>query len=76
MANHYRPTMRIVLGSSDEGEQASSEEYLGLLTSAVFGTDSQKTSILMSPRLVCSVTDMAEGRFLHHSAHCGSSDTP
>ncbi len=31
------------------------------LTSAVLGTLSQKTSILMSPRLVCKVTDMVNG---------------
>lgn len=30
----------------------------GMLTSAVLGTDSQKTSILMSPTVVWSVTDM------------------
>ena len=29
------------------------------LTSAVLGTDSQKTSILMVPRVVWRVTDMA-----------------
>jgi len=31
-------------------------------TSAVLGTLSQKTSILMSPRFVCRVTDMVNGR--------------
>ena len=31
------------------------------LTSAVLGTDSQKTSILMSPRVVWRVTDMTLG---------------
>jgi len=35
------------------------------LTSAVLGTDSQKTSILMSPRAVWRVTDMAVGKPLH-----------
>lgn len=35
------------------------------LTSAVLGTDSQKTSILMSPTLVCNVTDMASGQGIH-----------
>ena len=30
-----------------------------MLTSAVLGTDSQKISSLMSPEVVCSVTDMA-----------------
>jgi hypothetical protein len=33
----------------------------GGLTSAVLGTLSQKTSILMSPRFVCKVTDMVNG---------------
>lgn len=36
------------------------EDCFGGLTSAVLGTLSQKTSILMSPRVVCSVTDMVE----------------
>lgn len=31
------------------------------LTSAVLGTLSQKTSILMSPRFVCKMTDMVNG---------------
>ena len=30
-----------------------------MLTSAVLGTDSQKISIFMSPKVVWSVTDMA-----------------
>ena len=33
----------------------------GGLTSALFGTDSQNISILMLPRVVWSVTDMAVG---------------
>ena len=33
---------------------------VGWLTSAVLGTDSQKISILMSPTVVWSVTDMAD----------------
>ena len=33
-----------------------------MLTSAVLGTDSQKISILMSPTVVCSVTDMASDK--------------
>lgn len=38
---------------------------LGLLvTSAVLGTLSQKTSILMVPAVVCSVTDMMAARLL------------
>ena len=37
----------------------------GGLTSAVFGTDSQNISILMLPRVVWSVTDMAVGRQPH-----------
>ena len=41
-----------------------------MLTSAVLGTDSQKISILMSPRVVCSVTDMADDKWvLFRSAH-------
>ena len=36
------------------------EDVVGWLTSAVLGTDSQKISILMSPAVVCSVTDMAD----------------
>ncbi len=32
-----------------------------MLTSAVLGTLSQNTSILMSPRFVCRVTDMVNG---------------
>ena len=39
------------------------------LTSAVLGTDSQKTSILMSPRVVWRVTDMAGDRYIPFSAH-------
>jgi hypothetical protein len=38
------------------------------LTSAVFGTLSQNTSILMSPSVVCSVTDMV-GRAMARQ-HC------
>lgn len=37
----------------------------GMLTSAVLGTLSQKTSILMSPREVWSVTDMVVPRNGH-----------
>ena len=40
-----------------------------MLTSAVLGTDSQKTSILMSPAVVCNVTDMAGDRQSRCSAH-------
>lgn len=40
-----------------------------MLTSAVLGTDSQKTSILMSPVVVCSVTDMAGDKRYRCSAH-------
>lgn len=35
---------------------------LGRFTSAVLGTLSQKTSILMVPAVVCSVTDMVAAR--------------
>jgi hypothetical protein len=38
-------------------EKEAWEEWISL-TSAVLGTLSQKTSILMSPRVVCRVTDM------------------
>lgn len=61
----------IVVAGCAEGEEVLEEEsgwrcFMGLkgerreelLTSAVLGTLSQKTSILRSPRLVCSVTDM------------------
>lgn len=41
--------------------QAGRGEGGGGLTSAVLGTLSQKTSILMSPRFVCKVTDMVNG---------------
>jgi hypothetical protein len=44
------PALRIGGISVKTGEQQ---------TSAVLGTLSQKTSILRSPKLVCSVTDMA-----------------
>lgn len=47
-----------------------------MLTSAVLGTDSQKTSILMSPTVVWSVTDMAGdtqcGCSAHHAAQRAS----
>ena len=33
-------------------------ELLGILTYAVLGTLSQKTSILISPNVVCSVADI------------------
>ena len=39
------------------------------LTSAVLGTASQKTSILISPKLVRSVTDMAGSQLVCRSAH-------
>ena len=39
------------------------------LTSAVLGTDSQKSSILMSPRVVWRVTDIAGDKQLLFSAH-------
>ena len=39
------------------------------LTSAVLGTDSQKTSILMLPRVVWRVTDMAGDKQFPFSAH-------
>ena len=41
-----------------------------LLTSAVLGTDSQNISILMSPTVVWSVTDMAGDERCRCSAHC------
>lgn len=40
-----------------------------MLTSAVLGTDSQKISSLMSPEVVCSVTDMAGDKQSPCSAH-------
>ncbi len=44
-----------------------------MLTSAVLGTDSQKTSILMSPAVVWSVTDMADDKQSRCSAHHAAS---
>lgn len=52
-------------GSSEAGScqllgwpQELTVRGLGSVTSAVFGTLSQKTSILMLPAVVCSVTDI------------------
>lgn len=42
---------------SHEFVSCSSKGQVIKLTSAVLGTDSQKTSILRSPRSVCKVTD-------------------
>lgn len=44
-------------------EIGSALGVVGWPTSAVFGTLSQKTSILMLPAVVCSVTDMVAARF-------------
>ena len=49
----------LVAGKFDMFQAGRGEE--GGLTSAVLGTLSQKTSILMSPRFVCKVTDMVNG---------------
>ena len=73
MANRCTRTTRKERGNSKkrkhDGKQNPWFDQDGRLTSAVLGTDSQKTSILISPRVVCSVTDMANVHQLNRSAH-------
>lgn len=57
------------------GNRAGAEGGALIVTSAVLGTLSQNTSILMSPRVVCNVTDMvslatASHRFGNTVAGC------
>lgn len=63
MQSHRNSLMRKELGSSEAALSGrfycrQSEVNMILLTSAVFGTLSQNISTLMSPRVVCKVTDI------------------
>ena len=59
--SHHRSPRRIGRESSYDMSVIDVYKVCGGLTSAVFGTDSQNISILILPRVVWSVTDMAVG---------------